>query len=133
MKIAEEGAPANDAERVDISITATRPVFEGDSKLDRAAGHAQKLALVEAKEPVKRENGREGSLTDSDGRNLFRLDQGDVEQGPQLLRQGGGGDPTGSATTGDDNLLDGLRFHGAPFVVVSTQTGTPPVTVSRSS
>src|SRR5262245_2644986 len=105
MKLAQPRRLAVPSKRMNVRIADVRPVLEPDAELERCSGRAHELLLVDAQQLVGHTHRWNGGFPDSDGADLLRLDERDVEQLAELLRNGGRRHPTGSAAAGDDDFL----------------------------
>ena len=86
---------------MNVALADLAPVLEGDAELERGGGGAHELLLVDAEQAMKYADRRDRRLTDSDGADLIRLDQHDVEDSMELVRHRRGGEPAGGAAAGD--------------------------------
>src|SRR5687768_1412451 len=113
VEVPEPRAFADDSKGVDVTVAASCPVFERDPELDGAAGHAQELAFIEIENPVKGADGGERGLAYAHRADLLGLDQRDVEQAAQLLRQRRRRAPARGAAPRNDDLFDRLPIHAS--------------------
>jgi hypothetical protein len=111
VELAQPGGFADLAERVDVAVADLAPVLERDAQLEGRLAGAHELGFVEIEQGVEGACGGDGRLPHPDGADLVGLDQGDVQQRPQLPRQGGGGHPAGRAAAGDHHFLHDLVLH----------------------
>ncbi len=70
---------AGESERVDIVFTNVLPVFERDAQLERALDGFHEILLLDLEQLVQRRYRRNGRFTHTNGADLLRLDQGNVE------------------------------------------------------
>jgi hypothetical protein len=73
LERAEREVLADRPERVHVDVVWMAPVLELDTEFDRGLAAAHEVALVERQRLVKRQDGRNRRLADSDRADVIRL------------------------------------------------------------
>src|SRR5687767_6372197 len=102
---------------MEITVANTAPVLEQDAQLERSGGGAHEFLLVDAKQAVKRTDGRNRGFADAYRADLFGLDQHHVEDAVELVSQCGCRHPSCGATSRDHDPAN--LFHGDDLLTTS--------------
>src|SRR5512138_2623228 len=111
VKLAGPSGLAGDAKRMDVGISRLLPSFEVDPELERCRGCAHELLLIDLQQTMKAPHGRNRRLTDSDGSDLLRLHQRDIDDAAELVRERRCSEPSGCSPAGDDELTHFFGFQ----------------------
>ena len=84
MKVAKPGFLSVLAERVYVLVANPAPVLEVDAQFESGFRSAHEFLFIDAQHFVKNAQRRDGSFADSHRTDFVRLDQRDVEDGPEL-------------------------------------------------
>ena len=110
----DQCAFAGVAEGMDVAMAWPDEVFERDGQLERAGYRAQEFLLVDVHEPVEVANRWHGGFAHTDGGDLGRFHQRQLDLVLQLIRQRACRDPSRRAATGNNHLANSVVAHVYP-------------------